>query len=149
MDDDAAIGHFRRIDLFSGFDEEQFKLLSFVSDSWELAPGDVLYEAGEAADGAYVLASGRLEAVHPEAEGGARYAVSPPALIGELGLMLTRPRATTVTALVRSQVLFVPREPFLKILRQDPELAAEVAEVLRAELARYLESISALKSKFG
>lgn len=149
MDDELASGHFRAIDLFSGFDDEQLRLLNFVSDTRSLARGDVLYEAGEAANGAYVLISGQLEAVHTEAEGGARYSITPPALIGELGLMLTRPRATKIAAKTNAQVIFVPREPFLKILRTDPALAADVADILRQELARYLDSIAALGPRFG
>jgi CRP-like cAMP-binding protein len=148
MDDDVASGHFRAIDLFSGFDDEQLRLLNFVSENQSLARGEVLYDAGEPADGAYVLISGQLEAIHTPAEGGARYAISPPALVGELGLMLTRPRATQIAAKTAAEVIFVPREPFLKILRTDPELAGEVAEILRGELARYLDSISALGPRF-
>lgn len=149
MNEDEAIAQFAGFDLFAAFSDEQLKLMAFVSEARVLEAGDVLYQAGETADGAYVLASGRMEAVHTPEDGGGRYAIVPPALIGEIGLMLTRPRATSIVAQARSELLFVPREPFLKLLRGDPGLAGHVAETLRAELANYLEQIARLGPRFS
>lgn len=149
MNEDEAIAQFAGFALFAAFSAEQLKLLAFVSETRDLEPGDVLYGAGEIADGAYLLVRGRLEAVHLPEDGGGHYAITPPALIGEIGLMLARPRATSIVAQERAQLLFVPREPFLKLLRGDPGLAAHVADILRAELASYLEQISKLGPRFS
>src|SRR5690606_16820082 len=122
MDEAAAIAAFGELDIFAAFSDEQLRLLAFVAETVSLRPGDVLYSAGDAANGAYVLVSGALEASHPETEGG-KFRIEPVALIGELGLMLTRPRAATIGAVRSTTALFVPREPFLKLLRNHPELA--------------------------
>lgn len=149
MDEAAAIAAFAELDIFAGFSDDQLRLLAFVAEEVSLRPGDTLYSAGEAADGAYVLVSGVLEASHPQAQEGGRFRVEPVALVGELGLMLTRPRAATLKATRLSTALFVPREPFLKLLRNHPELAADVAQTLRAELVRYLDSIAQLGGRFS
>ncbi|WP_404400974.1 Crp/Fnr family transcriptional regulator [Pelagibacterium halotolerans] len=151
MGDDEAVTAFRKFEIFGAFDDEQLKLLAFVSEERALGRGETLYEAGEKADGAYVLVTGTLEGF----DGGAQstderavYPIIPPALIGEMGLMLTRPRATTIRARSSARLLFIPREPFLKLLRNDPELAESVSAILREELARYLERIAQVAPKF-
>jgi CRP-like cAMP-binding protein len=148
MDEAAAVSAFGELDIFAAFSDDQLRLLAFVAEEVSLRPGDTLYSAGDAADGAYVLTSGALEASDPEAHGGGRFRIEPVALVGELGLMLTRPRASTIKATRSSVALFVPREPFLKLLRNHPELAEDVARTLRAELVRYLDSIAQLGGRF-
>ena len=93
--------------------------------------------------------SGALEATDSQAEGGARFRIEPVALVGELGLMLTRPRGASLRAARSSTLLFVPRGPFLKLLRSHPELAEDVAATIRAELSRYLDSITRLGERFS
>lgn len=149
MDDAAAIAAFGELDIFAGFSDEQLKLLAFVAEEVSLRAGDLLYNAGDTADGAYVLVSGALEASHPEDEGSGKFRIEPVALLGELGLMLTRKRAATITAMAISTALFVPREPFLKLMRNHPDLAEDVAQTLRAELSRYLDSIAQLDGRFS
>lgn len=140
-------GAFRALDLFADFNDEQMRLLAFASEAVSLGAGEVLFTAGEPANGGYVLVSGRL-AVEGEDEV-AGFVIEPPALVGEMGLMLTRPRPQTVVTRLASELLFVPREPFLKILRSDPALAESVANTLRAELANYLDRVTGLASRFS
>ncbi|WP_421951818.1 cyclic nucleotide-binding domain-containing protein [Pelagibacterium sp.] len=149
MDEAAAVAAFAELDIFSSFSDEQLRLLAFVCEEVQLAPGDNLYAAGDAADGAYVLVSGALEATHSPVEGSGRFRIDPVALVGELGLMLTRPRGASVKAARTSTLLFVPRGPFMKLLRSHPELAEDVATTLRAELSRYLDSIARLGERFS
>lgn len=148
MREDEIIAILRDLDLFAGFSDDQFRLLAFVSEERALGAGEVLYQAGDRPDGAYVLVSGALEVsddnAHPQS-----YKVARPAIVGELGLMLSRPRPVTVSARSRADLIHVPREPFLKLLRADPVLAESVAAILRAELVRYLDSIVGLGGRFS
>ena len=148
MDEETAIAALRELELFADFTEEHLRLLAFVSQDRDLAPGETLCEAGSIPGGAHVLVTGQLEARHTEADGGGRYRISPPSLIGEIGLMINRARATTLVATRSSSVLFVPKEPFMKLVRSHPELAQGVADTLRAELTRYLDSIAGLSGRF-
>ncbi|AEQ53305.1 Cyclic nucleotide-binding domain-containing protein [Pelagibacterium halotolerans] len=149
MDEAAAVAAFAELDIFSSFSDEQLRLLAFVCEEVSLAPGDILYSAGDAADGGYVLVSGALEATHSPVEGSKRFRIEPVALVGELGLMLTRPRGASLRAARTSTLLFVPRGAFLKLLRSHPELAEDVATTIRAELSRYLDSIAQLGGRFS
>ncbi len=147
MDEETAIAALGALDLFADFSTEHLRLLAFVCQEDTLAPGEILSEAGSAPGGAHVLVTGALEARHPE--GGSPFRITPPALIGEIGLMLDKPRTTTIAAARSSSTLFVPRQSFMKLLRSHPELADGVAQSIRGELTRYLEQISGLGPKFA
>lgn len=139
IQDDVAL--LSEIELFAEFSPEQLRLLAFVAEEKRLDRGEVLYRAGDPAHGGYVLSSGVLVASEDPAARGA-YRVLPPALVGEFGLMLTRPRSMTMTAGSPAKLLFVPREAFLKLLRNEPALAAQVAERLRRQLSQYLDAVT-------
>ena len=147
MTEDDIIATLSELDLFAGFSPAQLRLLAFVSEERALASGERLYQAGDRPDGAYVLTAGALEVDYPDAAPSSRYGIAPTALVGEMGLMLTRPRPATVTSSGDSHVIFVPREPFLKLLRGDPNLAASVSGIIRAELVRYLDQVTQLKPR--
>jgi CRP-like cAMP-binding protein len=142
-------GAFRALDLFADFDDEQLRLLTFASETVSLSAGDVLFEAGDFANGGFALVSGQLEAHDTQTGTGDKFIIDPPALVGEMGLMLAKPRPATVLARAHSELLFIPREPFLKILRSDPALAESVANILRGELAAYLDRVTGLGSRFS
>ncbi len=140
-------GALKALELFADFSDEQLKLLTFASEAVSVAAGEVIFSAGDMANGGYVLVTGQLELQDGTGNGG--FIVDPPALVGEIGLMLAKPRAATVTARRVSDLLFVPREPFLKILRSDPALAHSVAAFLRAELSSYLDRVTGLGPRFS
>jgi len=145
---DEAVALLGDIDLFADFSREQLRLLAFVAEDTTLERGAVLYTAGDPANGAYVLVSGVLVASEDPAARGA-YRVRPTALVGEFGLMLTRPRGMTMTADGPAKLLFVPREAFLKLLRNEPELAGQVAARLRRQLAHYLDAVTRAGARFS
>jgi len=149
MHDNEVTRAFRYFDLFADFSDEQLNLLSFVSEIVSLGVGDVLYSIDDTADGGYILFEGRLEAFDEATGESGDYDITAPALIGELGLLLTRPRSATIVASGPARLVFVPRESFLKLLRTDPALAESVSETLRDELARYLDSIARLAPRFS
>lgn len=148
MQEDNAVKHFRQHDVFSEFSDEQLYLLSFASDVRILPAGMQIYAAGERADGAYILVSGTLISHDGPEFSIPGYEIMAPALVGEIGLMLTRPRGTSVSTKDECVVIFVPREPFLKLLRADPYIAEYVSDILRKELETYLQRIVDLAPQF-
>ncbi|WP_127143748.1 cyclic nucleotide-binding domain-containing protein [Pelagibacterium montanilacus] len=149
MSEDEIIAAFRDLDLFDCFTSDQLRLLAFVAEEIELAADENLFAAGTPADGGYVLVEGTLSALEDGVAADRAYRVTPPALVGEIGLMLARPRGTTVSAREASRLIFVPREAFLKLVRQDADLAMRVSGLLKGRLARYIEPITRLSHKFS
>lgn len=149
MEFEETIALLGELELFADFTGEELRLLAFVTEAQELLPGDVLQESGAVPGGAYVLVSGELAVREPEEGGGRSYRIFAPAVVGELSLILARPRGAAIKARTRAKVLFVPREPFLKLLRTDPALAESVAARIRASLTGYIDAIGSVGERFS
>jgi CRP-like cAMP-binding protein len=62
-----------------------------------------------------------------------------------MALILDKPRPVTFTAVTDCDMLFVPRAAFLKLIRQDPDLAQRAAERIQAGLGTYLGALQPLR----
>ena len=97
-----------------------------------LAPGETLFEQGEASGSMFLLESGRLESAiagRGESESVPVGSVGPGDLVGEIGWLCGTRRNATVQALEQTSLVEVPAEAF---------------EILRAENHPALEQIGAL-----
>jgi CRP-like cAMP-binding protein len=105
--------------------------LAIAAESLSLQTGDVLFTAGDDADGAFVVQRGSL-ALRPQA-GSAEEAIAGPAtLLGETALLAATKRPATATAREPARVLRISRAAFLKILDSYPEAAQRLRELLAA-----------------
>lgn len=145
--DDAA-GVLARADFFDICDDEQLRMLGFAGDRQHFQADAVIYKAGEVPQGAYVLIEGTIRARHEGAEAGKPYALSEPgSVISPTSLILDKPRPVTFTAITDCEMLFVPRSAFLKLVRQNPELAARAAKRIEQDLGRYMHALEPLRSR--
>jgi CRP-like cAMP-binding protein len=146
LDDVAAV--LASADFFEVCDAEQRRLLAFVSEAKRFPAGGRLFTYGDISDGAYVLISGSLSASDkPDGEGEMRVISEPGTLLGELGLVLARPRRATVTAKTTAETLFVPRQAFLKLAAQFPALAERAAERIERDLSSFLGAIDQVRKR--
>lgn len=84
---------------------------------------DLLIREGDAADGLYILSSGRVQ-VWKTDEYGARLDIAelvPGSIFGEMGLLRSQPRNANVEALEPTTALFVKRELFSEIVQSSKE----------------------------
>ena len=140
---DNAASVIAQAEFFEICDDEQQRLLAFASERRSFASDEVIYKAGDIPAGAHVLASGTLK-VKPEGPGavGKAYAISQTGtVISAMALILAKPRAITVTAVIDCETVFVPRQAFLKLLEQSPELAQRAVERIQNELGSYLDAL--------
>lgn len=145
--DDAA-GVLARADFFDICDDEQLRMLGFAGDRQYFQADAVIYKAGEVPQGAYVLIEGTIRARHEGAEAGKPYALSEPgSVISPTSLILDKPRPVTFTAITDCEMLFVPRSAFLKLVRQNPELAARAAKRIEQDLGRYMHALEPLRTR--
>jgi CRP-like cAMP-binding protein len=146
---DNAAGVLAQAEFFDICDDEQRRLLAFASEWRSFAPDEVIYKAGDVPAGAHVLASGTLK-LQPDAKG----ALSKPHAISQAGsvvsamaLILPKPRPITITAVIDCETLFVPRQAFLKLLQQSPDLAQRAVERIQSDLSGYLGALEPLRAK--
>ena len=119
---------------------EALRLIAFAAESLQYRPGDVLFLAGEIADGGYLLRSG---SVTLEGEGNGLI-VLPPALLGDTAMMTETLRPATAVVREHSSVLKIPRTLFLRVLNEYPGSAVRLHKNLAARLqtfARELETV--------
>lgn len=114
-----------RVAMFQDFELEQLRLIAFGTERQLMSKGTVLYEQGAESDGGYVVASGQIDIVLRQ---GTREitldSCTEAGLIGELALITESRRAAAAIARVDSEVLFVPRSLFHRLLREYPQMAA-------------------------
>lgn len=112
-------------------------VLSAAGSMKNVPEGALLFRQGEEVKGIYVVKSGRVRLSLTDASTGSvsdRFAESG----SVLGLPATMAgNAYSLTAEVRSQaeVVFVPRQRVLEILREQPTFCFEVVEILAQEVA--------------
>lgn len=124
------------------------RLLAFASERRRFTPDDVVCRGEEIPAGAHILMTGTLKA-KPEGEiAGKPYTISRPgSVVSALALILAKPRLITVSAVVESYMLFVPRSAFRKLMEQSPEVAARAIAYIQADLGRYVTALEPLRQR--
>jgi branched-chain amino acid transport system substrate-binding protein len=137
-----------RVDLFRHLDDEHRAAIADVVSRGEVQKGDVVVEQGDRSDSLFVLGEGLLE-VSVTPPGGERRAINrlcAAQVFGEMALLTGEARSATVRALLPSVIYSIAKADFHAILRDNPELATQLGEILtqrRKATADLLQSIAA------
>jgi CRP-like cAMP-binding protein len=105
----------------------------------------VLFTAGEAADGAYIVQRGSF-VLRPERAGEPEIVAGPGTLLGESALLAETRRPATAIAREGSTVMRISRAMFLKMLEGYPDAAHRLRDVIAAradQWARDIENVRA------
>ncbi|KKB13771.1 hypothetical protein VE25_00150 [Devosia geojensis] len=146
LDEAAAV--LSQAEFFDICDAEQKRLLAFASERRRFAPDEVVCQGEVVPEGAHVLIEGTLKAKPVGAIAGKPYTISNPgAVISAMALILARPRLITVTAVIETDMLFVPRSAFRKLVEQSPDLAARAAAHIEKDLTAYLGALQPISKK--
>lgn len=150
MELDDLTSVFAKVPFFEICELEQQRLLAFASEPRKFRAGDIVFSQGGVSDGAYVITRGSVAITDDSQRGNKPFGISGPnVLVGELALVLDRPRRKTVTAVTDLETVFVPRAAFNKLLRQFPELAERARERLQSELSDYLGALDRFRHHAG
>jgi CRP-like cAMP-binding protein len=104
--------------------------------------GSVLVRTGSPGDSFHIILDGRAQVATPE---GHERVLQPGDSFGELALIDNVPRAATVTAIDDVTTARLPRTAFLKLLRDEPKIAAAVLRGL-VRTVRDIEGMGAAGS---
>ena len=117
------------------------ELFSHEPDPVRLAPGEVLFRAGDVADGMFVLLEGSLDVMIGE------HVVENSTLgsiIGEMALIDDSRRGATVIAREASILAKIDESRFRRIIRQNPFFATHVMKVLAGRV-RHMDQMATQK----
>src|SRR6476660_8777486 len=110
-----------------------------------LAEREVLFEAGDVADGCYRLERGLLKVSIASPQGDERILtiLGPGSIVGELAIIDGGPRSATVVAIRDCKLSFISREAFLSCLREYPEISSDLVATLVSRLREADEAMAA------
>lgn len=127
--------------------EDALKLLAFGSEPLNLKPRQVLFEAGEPADGAALVLGGQLK-LKPAARGSEPSVVGVGYLVDELALVVPRERWASAVAHTTCEILPLPRQHMLRILEEYPDSAARLRAHVAKRAAALIEDVNRVSSRF-
>jgi CRP-like cAMP-binding protein len=134
-----------RVPTLRALGRDALRILAIGAESRYVHKGEVLFVAGETADGGYIIQEGsfRLEGASKQA---GELIVGPGTLLGELALICEIRRPATATANEPSTVIRISRSLFLKMLEGYPHAANVLRDqiVTRAQYA--LKEMSDVRS---
>lgn len=127
----------RHVPMFARLEATKLKLLAFASESLTFADGEVLFEAGDEGDGAYVVMDGAVDIVVPsDGELVIVASLQRHELFGELAAITHEPRNATIRAQGEVRTLRISEDLFLKLLAENPTVALDVIRQLSVKLQR-------------
>lgn len=139
-----------RVELLGSLGEEKLRLIAFGAERRRFQPGQILFREDAPADGAYVVASGRIELSQRTRDGEKTLAtVGEGTLLGELALISAVNRSMTAVAVDHVEVMRINRPLFHRMLAEYPEIADIVRERITGNLNRLNEDLGRLGPRFS
>jgi CRP-like cAMP-binding protein len=128
IEDDIAF--LERVPTLNMLGPQALRILAIGAESRYVHSGEVLFSAGEPADGGYIVQEGSFSLTTQVSPSPKDMTVGPLTLLGELALMAETTRPATATALEPSTVLRLPRSLFLKTLESFPDAARRLRDMI-------------------
>jgi len=131
---DLVLESLRRLSLFAGLTPEQIAEVGLGARRRAFRKGEVIAEAGEPGEGAYlILAGDAVSRSGPDGRGPTE-PVEPGSLVGELAMLVEHNYGATVIAQGWVDCLMLERATLLDQMRADPDIADRVADAIRGRL---------------
>jgi CRP/FNR family cyclic AMP-dependent transcriptional regulator len=102
----------------------------------QLAAHGVLFAAGDAGDGCYLVKNGLLKVMMVSRSGTERILafLGPSAIVGELSMIDGRPRSASVVAMRKTSLSFLSRDAFEGFAKAHPQVYKRLVTLLAARL---------------
>ncbi len=130
----AYLEYLRKVPIFKGLPPRELEFISRSVKERTYEPGKVIVKQGDPGVGFFMIAEGRVEVTH---DGHKIREMGPDEFFGEMALMEERIRTATVTAKARVRCLQLVRWDFRALLKENPELAVRMLEVVVARLREH------------
>ena len=118
----------RKVPLFAALPPQDLEPIAAVAEEYLFPEGEMLAAEGEPGDTMYVIVEGEVRVLGSDGE---ELAVRGPGdFIGEMAVILSRPRTASLLASSAVRVLELRKAAFEAILRERPETAIAMMHVL-------------------
>jgi CRP/FNR family cyclic AMP-dependent transcriptional regulator len=143
------VGILRSVPLFAVLDEMQLKALANVMVRRSAPKNRTILKSGDPTDSLYIIIAGRIKVQMSDAEGKEVIlsVLGPGDFFGEMGLLDGAPRAATVVTIEPSEFVYVSKEDFNALLKNNYDMAMVIMRGLVKRLReadRKIESLALL-----
>jgi CRP-like cAMP-binding protein len=138
IDDDIAF--LERVPTLGLLGRPALRILAIGAETRYVHGGEVLFTAGDEADGGFVIQEGRFNL--SSSEDGRDLTVGPCTLLGEVALFAETKRPATAKALEPATVLCIPRPLFIRMLDSFPDAANKLREILAGRVDQATREIA-------
>ncbi|MBU1247949.1 MAG: Crp/Fnr family transcriptional regulator [Proteobacteria bacterium] len=138
-----------RTDLFQGIDRELAEKLVEMTSLRTVEKGEIIFHAGEPADGFYSVASGKVRIYRSSPSGKEQiiHVFGPGRAFAEVPMFQGADFPASAQALAKCKLLYFPRQAFTRMMIQHPDLALSTIGLLAARLRNLVNQVSALSLK--
>jgi CRP-like cAMP-binding protein len=131
MNQDERVRLLGGLALFRGCSKRQLKALAKLTRVVQVEPGEMLITAGATSTDAYLITAGSAEV---KGRNGKKVQFGPGDIVGELGLLLDRPRNATVRASTPLEGLALGRSDLKAAVETSPELGWSLLQTVAERL---------------
>ena len=129
-----TLQYLKKVPIFSTLPRKELEWIARAVKERTYEPGAVIVKQGDPGVGFFLIAEGRVEVTH---DGHKLREMGPGEFFGEMALMEERIRTATVTAKERTRCLQLVRWDFRAMLKENPELAVKMLEVVVSRLREH------------
>jgi CRP-like cAMP-binding protein len=143
IEDDIAF--LERVPMLRRLGAPALRMLAIGAESRNLGPGEVLYSAGDQADGAFVVRHGSLSVRSPRNKED-EFIAGPGTLLGETALLAETRRPATARAREDVIVMRISRSMFLKVLEGYPDAALRLRELVAGRTDQWVRDLENVRA---
>jgi CRP-like cAMP-binding protein len=137
--------HLERIPLLRRLGGGALRILAIGVESYPVQAGQVLFTAGDAADGAYIVLKGSFS-LTSERTGEDEIVIGPGTLLGESALFAETRRPATATARESATVMRISRSMFMRMLEGYPDAAQRLRDLIATRTDQWTREIEGVRA---
>ncbi|SET37896.1 cyclic nucleotide-binding domain-containing protein [Oceanicella actignis] len=145
---ETEVAALQKTPMFQGVDASRLRLLAFMGEDRRFNDGEYVVRQGDVSDSAYLILEGKADVI-VEVNGKATVVATlgDSEVFGEMAMLCETPRTASVRARGELRTLMFEREGMLRLLREFPEMAVEMARSLAHRLERTTAELARLRAK--
>jgi CRP-like cAMP-binding protein len=129
--------------LFGELGRDVHERIAAYATTRHAARGETIFMKGDAGASLFAVCSGTVEVLVPSAEGknAVINLINEGEIFGEIALLDGRPRTADALAFTDCTLMVLERRDFLPLLREQPEIAVKLLEILCGRIRRTTEQV--------
>ncbi len=139
----------KEVPLFKGLSPDFLRTLEGIARRRFVPKGDMLFMQGDRAEGFYVLLSGKVKVMKLSSQGKSQIlgVFGPGDSVGEVAVFEDGTYPAYAQAIEDSTLAFLPRDRFIQVVRENPDLALGMMAILSRRLRRLTSLAESLALK--